>query len=365
MPIYLNFCVARETNSPYLGKSFLLAPLDSNFVQVDDNNFIMLQPNGLWTQFTRDNKEPTVLHGPGLWQAVINGDTITAWPGCGGKMVFNQGKLVSMSFGTHQLNLAYSGGKVSEIQEGGKTLLMVDTDSQTGSVTGLDFGGQHFGIKETQRPQVEVVGGQKLIGAMEESLGKLTFPNGIAQEFEFAVDKQMNPTLKITAGGVERLMTWDVVSKQILADSDGNWIYDIRNGKDEFANAAIGRTNRNNTFEYWYDDVISGVEITQNTNGLIRVANRFVSGILAGKVRSVRLMDGQRVVSREKIDYNEYGQMARAVTESKDETRVTTPHYSAEHELQFEESIIEDKEIKMRFVKDKTQSITSYYVETK
>jgi hypothetical protein len=97
LPLILNFNSGRDASSPYAGAGWALMPFDANIVQVDENMFILTQPNGLKTRFYRQKGSPTILRGPGSWLAEINGDTITARKDCGWTLQYTRGSLTSFA----------------------------------------------------------------------------------------------------------------------------------------------------------------------------------------------------------------------------------------------------------------------------
>ncbi len=309
-PLVMGFRSDREWSSAYLGHGWILAMLDSSFVQVNEKQFTMIQPDGLTRRFYRDKPEDTILRAGEGWKAEIREDVVTAWADCGWKLVYNKGKLSSISTPKNKtINLEYTGGRVSEVKEGSSTLLKVDVNPNTNQVTGFTAQGKNYKIEQDRRPRVQMVNGQNLIGGMDSSLSKLIFPNGHQKSYEFAVDQKIEPTLKITDSGTVRSFSWNPSTKLIKTDND--WTYKITpNGENPLANAAIGRKNAKGQEEFWYRDARKGREESHELDGTVRIESWFVNGILQGKVRKVQIRNKDLVMDQ-KFEYNESGQIIR------------------------------------------------------
>jgi YD repeat-containing protein len=126
---------------------------------------------------------------------------------------------------------------------------------------------------------------------LQKSLAKLTFHDGTTKEYEFAVNDNLEPTVRIIGGSQERLISWNPLAKQIL--KDGDWAYDIKPGEGLFANAAIGRTNEKGQREFWFYNGPKGEEIVHSFDGSSKITSWFTSGKLAGKLRQITSADSE------------------------------------------------------------------------
>ena len=286
LPLRVIFRSESNASSPYVGQGWDIPLLESHIVQIDDRWFKMIEPTGLPRLFWRDEKDPTFIHGQGGWKGQIKGNTITTWADCGSKIVFNTGKITQLQIKDRTFEYQYSGNRVSEIREGGRTLLKVDSDPIAGIVNGLSYGEQQIRIELGDKPQVEVIDGQKIVASMRKSLGKLTLSDGTTKEYEYAVNEKLQPTLNI-AGAQKRVIVWHPSSKTILRDAD--WTYEVTPGELPGSNAAIDRSNPTQEKEFWHYDALKGQEITRNSSGVTRVKTWFTSGSLSGKPRKTYL----------------------------------------------------------------------------
>lgn len=303
-PIYAAFESINRQPSPYLGAGWMLPLLEANFVQLDENTFRLNQPDGKFRLFWRDAKNPAILNGQGEWKAEIRGETITAWADCGDKITFNRGHITGLQAGEEKLNYVYSNGRVSEIRQNGAVVLTVQTDSKTGEVIGLALAsGKSVGFEQGQKPQVQNIGGRNVVARVEKSLHKALLPDGRSKTFDFAVDAQLQPTIKIEGG---REIAWNAVSGKIVRD--GDWKYCVEIDEGPFANAKISRSNAGATESWFYDEKSGEETIVTKDRKLKR--SWFPSGILMGKIRRIE----EEVNGRKKemsFSYDEKGRRIR------------------------------------------------------
>ncbi len=309
LPLIINFRSDRDSASHYLANGWLLALLESHIYQLNERNFVMVQPDGLTRYFYRINPQDVVLKDRGGWAAEIKGEIIVAWAECGWKLVFKHGRLVSMQTPKNRrLDLVQARGRVVELREGGRTHLKVVFDPSTGLTLGLEFNNRRIGIELDTRPIIQNVSGQNLVRGTTLSLHRITGLPGGPREYQFALDKKFQPTLEI-GKPPGRLFTWNPATRQIVSDT--GWSYTIQLGKGPFSYAAIERTNARGGKEFWHDDREHGIETEQSLNGLKKVTTYFASGQLTGKLRRVEAVaKGQTLILRD-LAYNEKGQLIR------------------------------------------------------
>ncbi|MBE2205690.1 MAG: hypothetical protein IAE94_15265 [Chthoniobacterales bacterium] len=308
LPIFAVFTSHSGNDSPYAGHGWTVPLLESRMLQVDENGFKLDQPDGWFRMFGRDKNNPNILNGQGGWKAEIRGDTITAWADCGSKLVFNKGRLVSMQLKDRKFDFLYEGNRVSEIREGAMPVLRVEKEAISGEVTGLRLAdNRQIGLERSERPRVQVINNQNLVGGMGQSLSKITRADGTVRTIDYAVDDKLNPTMKLG----DRLIVWNPASKKIV--KDGDWTYDIKAGAGPFDNAAIGRKNAQNQSEFWHRDGVKGEEIVQEIDGVKKRVSWFTSGKLAGKLRSRTIFESSNRVDQTSYSYDEKGRALREV----------------------------------------------------
>ena len=264
IPLHIMFKSEWMASSPNLGRGWMLPLLESRIEQTSERRFRLWQPDGWYRDFWCSKSSDTVLDGWGGWKAEIRGDTITAWAPCGWKLGFSKNKLTAIVTPKNQrLDLVGRNGQVDELLANGLSLLRVERDAMTGRVKGLALrAGKQIAIEQQLRPRVQRIAERNVVKGEDYSLAKLTLVDGTVRTYEYAVDDQLRPTLKMG----DRVIVWDPGTKLIVMD--GEWTYDVKpDEKNPLANAAIGRKNARNVVEFWHYDVNKGQEITTLSNG--------------------------------------------------------------------------------------------------
>jgi hypothetical protein len=312
LPVYLIFNSTYGA-SPYVGSGFEIPFLESRIWQMDENLFQAKMPSGEVMLFRR-TKEPSILEGDSGWKALIKDNTISVWATCGDKILFRDGRIVSLILKGALYNYKYTEGRVTSVQNNGNPVLEVEKNVKSGDLTGIKFDrGEHVGIAlRESKPIIESVAGKNVVARVEKTIGELTFPNGKIETFEHGVSSSLKPTLQTA----DSLFVWDPVTKMIIAENE--WSYDIKPGKGPLHNAAIGRYNSVNQSEFWYKDPSRGVEITQTLDGKLHTTKRFASGEkLYGKLREVSVKSGDQVLSSKIFRYDEQGRILRKQIDGK------------------------------------------------
>jgi len=308
IPIIIGFSPARG-NSHYLGQGWLLSLLESNIVQVDENKFLLTQPDGVSRQFWRRKPNDNILKGQGDWMGEIKDSLITVWAKCGWKLTFNKGKITSIATPKNRsINFVYTNGRVSEIKEQDSTILRVESDLTSGKVNGISYGTNRIGIELGDKPKVEMIQGLNVIAGNEQSLHKLTLSDGTQAVYDFGVDAKLQPTLKIS-GDTSRELVWNSATGQAL--QDGEWTYHIQTSEDPHKNAKIQRANKKSQTESWFYDRSKGEELSKNLNGTTIAKSYFTAGLLAGKLRAIREINDGKSKVVESYSYDENGNVLR------------------------------------------------------
>lgn len=340
IPIYIMFKSNWMADSPCLGKGWMLPLLESRIEQMAERSYRIWQPNGWYRDFWCSKSSEMVLDGQGGWKAEIRGDTITAWASCGWKLVFTKNKLTAIVTQKNQrLDLVSRDGHVNEVRANGLCLLRVERDALTGRVKGLALrGGKRIAIEQQLRPRVQQIGEQKVVKGEDYSLAKMTLADGTVRTYEYGVDDQLRPTLKMG----DRLIVWNPGTQLIV--NDGEWTYDIKpDEKNSSANAAIGRKNTLGQTEFWHYDGDKGREITQGVDGLQRIETWFVNGKLAGATRKMEIIKDGKVVIKHMMAYNDQGMRIRETVNGRvtyvatmdKNNRVSSETWPGDHSVQY------------------------------
>jgi len=304
-------------NSPYGGVGFEIPLLEAKMLQVDENTFLLKNPAGWLWPFAR-TKDKNILDGSAGWKAVINGDSITAWAPCGGKMVFSKGKITRLETKDVTLDYVYSGELLSEIREGTTTLLKVNVSSKTGYVQGLSLGlKETISFQQSSKPRVQSIADKNGIAAMDTSISKIVLIDGKELTYDFGVNDRLQPTLNVNES---RLITWNPANKTVL--SDGDWTYNITQKEGIFSYANIKRSNPKGQQEVWECDPNRGEESFTHADGFSRKRLWFTSGKLAGHPRAITdTISGKEVRSR-KWNYDEDGKLLRMLDSAKNDFKL-------------------------------------------
>lgn len=309
LPVIINFRSNRESSSPYLGYGWMLALLESSIYQVDERRFIMTQPDGYQRWFWRGQPADTVLKGQGNWMAEIKGDIIVAQASCGWRFDYAKGRLISMGTPDDRtIEFIYDGAVCTGIREKGVTKLEVERDA-SGKTVAITGNGQRMEIGLGDKPRVQAIGGQRVVGRIDQSLKSMTFADSVRPVYTFGVSEDLKPTLRIqTPAKPERLIAWDPATHRI--DSDNGWTYTVKHDGDMAKNAEIRRTDPKGRSEYWHDDAARGQEIVQTLDGVRTIRKEFASGKLRGRLREVvKTAPGAEPQTVEKYRYDENGRM--------------------------------------------------------
>ena len=282
LPIHLNFSPERQSASPTLNaRGFLLGLTDAHAVQLDERRFRVYTPAGRYRTFHRDRKNPNVIHSGKNWKGELKGDVLSVSSECGDRLTYHQGVISQMQLKNRKFDFIKSGRTVTEIREGGKSILRVSTDPLTGNLKfGFGFD-REIKFEFAERPIVQVVAEKNVVGKTERSLHKVSGGNGFSQNFDFAVNEKIQPTIHVGSQG----FTWDAATGFLL--SDGVWQYDTKLGETELDNAIIERANFKGEKESWRHNKAKGEEIVQGSNGVKKITTWFTAGKLAGKMRKI------------------------------------------------------------------------------
>jgi len=307
LPLYVIFN-SNYGNSPYGGAGFEIPLIEARMLQVDENTFLLKNPAGWLWPFVR-SKDKNILDGSAGWKAVINGDSITAWAPCGGKMVFSKGKITRLETKDVTLDYVYSGELLSEIREGSTTLLKVNVSSQTGQVQGLSVGlKETISFQQSSKPRVQAIADKNNISALDTSISKITLLDDKELIYEFGVNDKLQPTVNVNGS---RLIVWNPSNKSILSDKE--WTYNISQKEGLLSYANIKRSNPKGQQEAWECDPNRGEESFSHADGFSRKRLWFTSGKLAGRPRTITdTINGKEVRSR-KWNYDEDGKLLRKI----------------------------------------------------
>lgn len=323
-PIWATFDSSRQTPSPYAGMGWKIPFLESNMVQLSENEFQFFAPSGWKQLFRRSGQDSDVLISGGGWKGQLSPDHATLWADCGWRIDLHKGKIIQMKTPHGQtLTYNYTNGRISSIVCGMKTLVAVDSEEGADNTLGISVDGKHYSLAKTDQPRVQRVAGVNVIGGNSPSFNRLTGPDHQTRSFTYSVDDQTRPVLTITnAAKQDTTVSWDPETRRVTRY--GEWKYDIKPGETSVANAAIGRTNSAGKKEFWFLDRTNGKEIVQGLDGIQRTTISYTSGPLVGKIREIKETENGVTRTVLKNSFDEKGRMIRSVNAL---GVIQTPHF--------------------------------------
>ena len=158
IPLIVNFRSNRDSISPYGGYGWLVTLLESSVVQLEENRFMVVQPDGWNRYFGRKSASDTTLLGDGGWAAELKGNRFAAWANCGWKLVYVNGKISSMvSPQNRSFDWVRSGDRVTEIREGGTAKLAVKWNDAGTEMTAIEADGRKVTFERKNKTRVQTV----------------------------------------------------------------------------------------------------------------------------------------------------------------------------------------------------------------
>jgi YD repeat-containing protein len=293
IPVQIGFNSHREASSPTLGKGWIVPLLESHVEPVDENSLKVVMPDG-WTFIFYRNGNTETWRGNSGWVGETN-DTSR----------------------NRALTYRYNGGVATEVDADGKPFVEVEGSPATGMASDLVIGSERIDLSQAQRPRVATKLNQNLITGFDQSLNQLQWPDGRKETFAFGLDKDLNPTLAVTATGQpDRDFTWDANSRQIK--TDGRWTYSLQASGDHLR---FDRTSSDGQSESYEGDEARGVTTEKVAGGPEITTYRFPNGLLEGRIRKITQEEGRSQTTLYAASYFPTGQLMRE-TISPDRVRI-------------------------------------------
>jgi len=296
--------------SPLVGYGWTVPLFESRFYQTEADIFCMLQPDGLTRYFVRDKKNPNLLHGKRPWSATIRGNVITAQCKCTNQqksvLVFNQGRLTSMSITEGKFDFCYSKNALTEIKQENRSVLKIVDNTKAEKVPAIEFpDGRRVSLALVDRPQISVAKDKFINAGSLMSLGCVTDGKETRFSAEYGVLEKSKPFIRMS----DRIVSWNPINQTITRD--GDWIYKVTPADKPWNNAAVRRTNTADQSEYIYHDLVKGVETVETIDGAKTITWKFTSGQMQGQIRKIESYQSGKLRSTEIYSYDEKGRFRR------------------------------------------------------
>jgi len=231
LPVRIEFSSARQSSSPLLGKGWWCPMLESSAYLIRESMLKATLMCGKTMYLRRDNKNSNTFHTLDKeWKAVQEGNSITISREDGWKIVYDGGKVQSLTTDKGRTLLwKYDEGQAVEVYEPGGINNPFQVKSVIGSLKGqVDINGEAHELVFDRRPRVQPMGNKNIVGGFDLALFGWQWPDGTEESYEFAVtEKNLDPNLKVTGKEEKDPVTyvWDAESGHIV--SDGEWTYKI------------------------------------------------------------------------------------------------------------------------------------------
>ena len=281
IPINIGFNSHREASSPYLGKGWIVALLESHVEPVDDNAMNVIMPDG-WTFTFLRNGNSNTWRGNAGWVGEVDDTIFTIKAPCGWAIKFDKGKIKEIDTNKNQdLTYEYNGPMATALEVNGKALLEVENNNAAGVVEGLLVDGLNVKISLRPRPRILNKLNHNMIIGFDSSLKRLHFADGKEEDFAFTTDGNLDPVLILTSSDqTQRHFVWDAATQQIKTDENWTYAWDARDP------TLTTRTDSEGHVELYSQAIDTTIE--QGFDGVKRITKRFVNaGPLSGKVRSI------------------------------------------------------------------------------
>lgn len=314
LPLIVGFRSDRNTDSPYLGRGWIVALLESHAYALDERKLRVVMPDGY--HYTFRKKKNGVWDGNRGWLGEFKGNTFTAWAPCGWKIQWRDGKIQTIwTDKGRRIDYAYNGAMCTGVSESGRERVKVEQNPSTGAVEGLVLSKDaksgafdRIAVRLGNKPEVEIVAGHPLVGKMSRSLDAARWPGGREHQYHFETDEAGLPMLELTdAQDSRRTLTWRPDSRLIARD--GHWLYDIIAADPPIlTNSGICRTNlTTGRVEFWCRDRSRGLEIVER-EGVRTTREWFTTGPAAGKIRSIINRENGKTELVRKVTFDRNGE---------------------------------------------------------
>ena len=318
-PLSVKFSSERQNNpSPYFGNGWWCPLLESRAYLKRDKMLRAELPCGQVIYLRQSKTDPNAYQTPNKQMAAVidkeKGD-ITLVGSCCGEYRYRQGRLYQIKSPEGRLiTLIYNGNVVTEIREEGRANSPFKlATTQSGVPTGMYVNGKLHSFELGKRPRVENASGTNVISGFDPTLAMWKFPDGKQETYQFEVDQDVSPNLKVTdRDNAESSYVWNAVTGHIV--SDGEWTYEIGKTVGAFDLPKLRRVNSRGEEEFRYVDMAKGITEVKDLKKGHTITETFLSsGPLYGKVRKIEKVVDGKTVPVFQAGYDESGRLLRVV----------------------------------------------------
>lgn len=321
LPLRFKFSSAPGTTG-MMGPGFYCPMFEARNILIREQMMRAFLPCGKGLYLRRNTADPKQFQTvDGEWKGLLDGDDFSIARDDGWKVSYHQGRLASIDTDDHHtFEWSYNDqGIATGVSRDGQTMIAVETDIN-GKLSGFSFGGKRYTIDFADRPSMEVVNGQTLVGKMISAMSAFHYPDGRTATYKVLLaPTSLVPTLDfIDTDKNETFYTWDAANGHIASEKgpDGNWTYKVADVTEPFGVPAITRTNEKNQTEGMALDNKTGTYTATNLDGSTTVTHTFKTpGPLFGKVHKVEKIVNGQTSTIYQASYDEMGRLVRKVDE--------------------------------------------------
>jgi hypothetical protein len=201
LPVRVAFNSTLQSDSPYVGRSFW-CPLAEAKAYPHSERLMRVELICGQTIFLRKDLRHSSQYSSmdGTTTGVLDGNKFVLTEPNGWVSRYKEGRIWQLQTDTERiLTWYYRNGVAVEIKEErtGNSAFKVEFGTN-GRPNRFNVNGRQHGFDLGKKPRIETIEGKKVVGAMDEALGVWEYPDGKKDTYEFAVSKDLNPTLKYT-----------------------------------------------------------------------------------------------------------------------------------------------------------------------
>jgi hypothetical protein len=327
VPLLVVFNSSEEGTSPYLGKGWRFAFLESQAVPLNEREIQATMPDGTKFLFRRKTTdENAIFDGNQNWQGRLSSKNrqFTAWNSSGAKATWFDGRISELVTSGANVQYRYRGETVSTVSVNGSVVLQTKFDESSKEITGFVIEGKKVSLAKDRRPEIQVVAGNRMIGGWSQSLSQVEITNSPPRKYEFAVDPlSLSPVLNISEGKKNvAAFSWEPQTGNIL--SDGTWKYQVTPLNNKWGDVTIKRVNENGNTQSWsYDAGVSQLDLEKD-NSKVKIT-KFAGGPIKGLLRKIEFTNQSPPEDRTpspkgdvgpiKFNYDDQGTLLRVVSE--------------------------------------------------
>jgi YD repeat-containing protein len=321
LPLRFKFSSATDTGG-MMGPGFYCPMFEARNILVREKLMEAFLPCGKRLYLRRDTMDPTRFQSPDQeWTGLLDGDDFVIWRDDGWKVTYRQNRLAEIqNDSNHTFEWSYNDqGVPTGVSEDGQPGIGVETDIN-GKLSGFTYQNKRYTVDFADRPAMEVVNGQTLVGKLVSAVSAFHYPDGKTETYRVLLaPPDLTPTLDfIDADKQETVYTWDAPTGHLASEKGpgGNWTYQVGEVTVADGVPTIARTNDQGQTEGMALDNTTGTYTATNLDGSTIITRTFrTPGPLYGKVHKVEKIVNGQTSTIYQASYDEMGKLIRIVDE--------------------------------------------------